>query len=92
MFRPGRNAKEQPGGEQPAEQPPAAAAYNHNEDTQQRHRTPDPTNSTGGARANMSDGQLSSTSRAVSESEALARDIKEGTLSGFVGNGTNVTG
>jgi cytoskeletal protein CcmA (bactofilin family) len=30
--------------------------------------------------------------RAVSESEALARDIKEGTLSGYVGNGTILTG
>lgn len=30
--------------------------------------------------------------RAVSESEALARDIKEGTLSGYVGNGTSLTG
>ncbi|HVF49956.1 MAG TPA: polymer-forming cytoskeletal protein, partial [Pyrinomonadaceae bacterium] len=32
------------------------------------------------------------TSRAVTESESLARDIKEGTLSGFVGNGTVLTG
>ena len=32
------------------------------------------------------------TSCAVSESESLARDIKEGTLSGFVGNGTTLTG
>ena len=32
------------------------------------------------------------TTRAVSESESLARDIKEGTLSGFVGNGTTHTG
>ena len=30
--------------------------------------------------------------RAVSESEALARDIKEGTLAGYVGNGTSVSG
>lgn len=34
----------------------------------------------------------SSVTRAVSESEALARDIKEGTLSGYVGNGTSLTG
>jgi len=34
----------------------------------------------------------STVSRAISESEALARDIKEGTLTGFVGNGTLVTG
>jgi cytoskeletal protein CcmA (bactofilin family) len=31
-------------------------------------------------------------SRAMTESETLARDIKEGTLSGFVGGGTIVTG
>jgi cytoskeletal protein CcmA (bactofilin family) len=39
----------------------------------------------------MSDTQPTTT-RAVSESESLARDIKEGTLSGFVGNGTTLTG
>src|SRR6266446_6511824 len=31
-------------------------------------------------------------SRALTESESLARDIKEGTLSGFVGSGTAFTG
>lgn len=31
-------------------------------------------------------------SRAMTESESLARDIKEGTLSGFVGGGTILTG
>lgn len=36
--------------------------------------------------------ETSTTSRPVSESEALARDIKEGLLSGFVGNGTKLTG
>lgn len=34
----------------------------------------------------------SGTQRAVSESEAMARDIKEGRLSGFVGAGTVLTG
>jgi cytoskeletal protein CcmA (bactofilin family) len=33
-----------------------------------------------------------SSSRAMTESETLARDIKEGTLSGFVGGGTVLTG
>ena len=33
-----------------------------------------------------------SSSRAMTESESLAKDIKEGTLSGFVGGGTVVTG
>ncbi len=32
------------------------------------------------------------TTRAVTESESLARDIKDGVLSGFVGNGTTLTG
>jgi cytoskeletal protein CcmA (bactofilin family) len=32
------------------------------------------------------------TSRAITETESLARDIKEGNLSGFVGNGTNISG
>ena len=32
------------------------------------------------------------TNRAISESESMARDIKEGRLSGFVGHGTTLTG
>jgi cytoskeletal protein CcmA (bactofilin family) len=36
--------------------------------------------------------ESSATARAVTESESLARDIKEGTLGGFVGSGTVVTG
>lgn len=39
----------------------------------------------------MSDIQPNS-GKAYTESDALARDIKEGTLTGFVGNGTNMTG
>src|SRR5262245_42354974 len=34
----------------------------------------------------------SASTRAMTESETIARDIKEGTLSGFVGSGTLVTG
>jgi len=36
--------------------------------------------------------EMTGTTRAMTESETLARDIKEGTLSGFVGGGTIVTG
>ena len=36
--------------------------------------------------------QTSSTNQAVTESEAIARDIKEGNLGGFVGNNTHLTG
>ena len=43
-------------------------------------------------RASASAESSSSSPRAVTESESLARDIKEGTLSGFVGNGTVLTG
>ena len=35
---------------------------------------------------------VTSPARAMTESESLAKDIKEGTLSGFVGGGTVVTG
>jgi cytoskeletal protein CcmA (bactofilin family) len=34
----------------------------------------------------------SATPRAISESDSMARDIKEGRLSGFVGHGTTLTG
>ena len=36
--------------------------------------------------------QTSSTTQATAESEAIARDIKEGNLGGFVGNNTHLTG
>lgn len=42
--------------------------------------------------ARMSSDSPSGGARAVSESENLARDIKDGNLSGFVGNGTVLTG
>lgn len=37
-------------------------------------------------------GESAAASRAVTESESLARDIKDGLLSGFVGNGTTLQG
>jgi cytoskeletal protein CcmA (bactofilin family) len=36
--------------------------------------------------------EASSAQRALSESETIAREIKDGTLSGFVGSGTAITG
>ncbi|MFZ1700025.1 MAG: polymer-forming cytoskeletal protein [Pyrinomonadaceae bacterium] len=36
--------------------------------------------------------QPTASSRAISESDSMARDIKEGRLSGFVGHGTTLTG
>src|SRR5437763_9606124 len=39
-----------------------------------------------------SDNVQPAASRAISESDSMARDIKEGRLSGFVGHGTTLTG
>ncbi len=89
MFRPGRNTKEQ-ASEPIAEQPPPPA-YGHpaSPPAAAYDRIPETTST--GAYNPMSDTQANNT-RAYSESESLARDIKEGTLSGFVGNGTTLTG
>jgi cytoskeletal protein CcmA (bactofilin family) len=91
MFRQGRNPKDQP----------------HTADDTADH-TPSSSSSYGGgsSSAQPSGGSAAATpteayqqqvytqttSRAVTESESLARDIKEGTLTGFVGNGTTLTG
>ncbi len=87
MFRPGRNPKDQPN--EPAADKPPPPAYGNTAPPPAYDRTPE-TISTG-ANNPMSDAQQNNT-RAYSESESLARDIKEGTLSGFVGNGTTLTG
>lgn len=52
--------------------------------------TPEPAQTTGYNYA--SEPQPSASSRAISESDSMARDIKEGRLSGFVGHGTTLTG
>jgi cytoskeletal protein CcmA (bactofilin family) len=90
MFRQGRNPKD-----------------THTADDTADH-TPSSSSSYGGGSSAQTPGGASSsatpteayqqqvytqtTSRAVTESESLARDIKEGTLTGFVGNGTTLTG
>lgn len=104
MFRPGRN-KDQPGEhaneqqqQQQQQQQPTTSGYGTNtsssaanaDTTLPGSRSTSDQSSSTGAR-NMSETNPT-TSRAVSESESLARDIKEGTLSGFVGNGTTLTG
>ena len=45
-----------------------------------------------GSRYNQTPPNTPTTTSAISESEALARDIKDGALNGFVGNGTVLTG
>jgi cytoskeletal protein CcmA (bactofilin family) len=90
MFRQGRNPKDQA----------------HTADDTADHTPSSSSTPYGGSNAQPSSGGSSATpteayqqqvytqttSRAVTESESLARDIKEGTLTGFVGNGTTLTG
>ncbi len=45
-----------------------------------------------GSMYNQTPAHTQTTTSAITESESLARDIKEGLLSGFVGNGTELTG
>jgi cytoskeletal protein CcmA (bactofilin family) len=88
MFRPGK-PKDEP---EPQAQPqPTASTRAPSEDTQQRHRASETTSSTG-VHGSMSSEIQPNSGKAYTESDALARDIKEGTLTGFVGNGTNMTG
>jgi cytoskeletal protein CcmA (bactofilin family) len=54
--------------------------------------TPRPSPTYEGSMHNQTPAHSPTTSSAITESEALARDIKEGLLSGFVGNGTELTG
>ena len=99
MLRMGRNQKT----EQPSPETDATADFTPQPSTP----APSPSYNTGynpssttpayGASANAGSGAAygtgqSSASRAVTESESLARDIKEGNLSGFVGAGTSVSG
>lgn len=88
MFRPGK-PKDEP---EPQAQPqPIASTRAPSEDTQQRYRASE-TTSTTGVHGSMSSEVQPNSGKAYTESDALARDIKEGTLTGFVGNGTNMTG
>jgi cytoskeletal protein CcmA (bactofilin family) len=83
MLRIGKNAKDQ----------------EDNDHSSQRPEVPDystpktyPSYQTTSAETKPAVETASAGSRAMTESETLARDIKEGTLSGFVGGGTEVTG
>jgi cytoskeletal protein CcmA (bactofilin family) len=92
MFRPGKPKDEpEPHQPQPHPQSQPAPTQTANEDTQQRYRASETSSTSTGVRGSMNDGQANS-GKAYTESDALARDIKEGTLTGFVGNGTNMTG
>src|ERR1051326_1047674 len=85
MFRPGRNQKDSTHTtDDTADHTPQASTSGYGSAS----ATPAP-NATEAYQQSV---HTQTTSRAVTESESLARDIKEGTLTGFVGNGTTLTG
>lgn len=87
MFRPGRNQKDSTHTtDDTADHTPQASTSGYGSASATPAPTPTPTE------AYQQSVHTQTTSRAVTESESLARDIKEGTLTGFVGNGTTLTG
>ncbi|MBA3322647.1 MAG: hypothetical protein H0T45_14530, partial [Pyrinomonadaceae bacterium] len=96
MFRPGKPKEPTPtttGGPIPNQPqpttppPPPPAPTMASTPSEAPPRMTEQPSSTG-ARSTTND---QNNARAYSESDSLARDIKEGTLSGFVGNGTALT-
>ncbi|HST53249.1 MAG TPA: polymer-forming cytoskeletal protein [Pyrinomonadaceae bacterium] len=86
MFRPGKNPKDSTHtADETADHTPQSSSYGGS-------GTTTPTSGATPTEAYQQQVYTQTTSRAVTESESLARDIKEGTLTGFVGNGTTLTG
>jgi cytoskeletal protein CcmA (bactofilin family) len=79
----GRGSKSEQGDDEPTMDKPETKANNLY--TSSSYQTPD-------NQYHQSTADPASSSRAISESESLARDIKDGILSGYVGNGTILTG
>jgi cytoskeletal protein CcmA (bactofilin family) len=90
MFRQGRNPKDTHTADDTADHTPSSSPAYGGSSAQ----TPggSPAAATTPTEAYQQSVYTQTTSRAVTESESLARDIKEGTLTGFVGNGTTLTG
>jgi cytoskeletal protein CcmA (bactofilin family) len=86
MLRIGKNAKDQEDNDH-SSQKPEVPDYS----TAKTYPSYQPTNSEAKPAVDATTTSVAS-SRAMTESETLAKDIKEGTLSGFVGGGTVVTG
>ncbi len=84
MLRMGRNSKEDRGEQLSPDQTTSTASTLPSSATA--------SNASGETRYQGSVQSAPATTRAVTESESLARDIKEGNLSGFVGAGTALTG
>jgi cytoskeletal protein CcmA (bactofilin family) len=85
MFRPGKTKEQTHTTDDTADHTPQSS-YGSNYGTSAPGTNATPTE------AYQQQVYTQTTSRAVTESESLARDIKEGTLTGFVGNGTTLTG
>ena len=83
MLRIGKNPKDQDDDHSTDKQ--NASAYNTPRDNYPSYQGTNTETKSAGETPQVS-------AKAMTESETLARDIKEGTLSGFVGNGTSVTG
>ncbi len=84
MLRIGKNPKDQQDDEHSNDKQ-NAPAYNTPRDNYPSYQGTNTETKPAGETSQIS-------AKAMTESETLARDIKEGTLSGFVGNGTSVTG
>ncbi|MGB8510115.1 MAG: polymer-forming cytoskeletal protein, partial [Pyrinomonadaceae bacterium] len=96
MFRPGRNPKDQTHTDDTADHTPQPQPASPYAGGGGGYASGSATGGSASAPSSDSYNQSSvnspTTTRAVTESESLARDIKEGTLTGFVGNGTSLTG
>jgi cytoskeletal protein CcmA (bactofilin family) len=86
MLRIGKNAKDQEDNDHHSSQRPEVPDYS----TPKTYPSYQSTSAETKPAVEMTTSGASS--RAMTESESLAKDIKEGTLSGFVGGGTVVTG
>lgn len=93
MLRMGKQTKEEPLNNTPAPPPDQARPAAPSADSYRTTTTDAPTSSAPViGQPSSTSPAAASTSRAVTESESMARDIKDGNLSGFVGSGTSVTG
>ena len=91
MFRPGRNPKDTHTADDTADHTPQSPAASSGYGSPAAGAGA-PAQAATPTEAYQQSVYTQTTSRAVTESESLARDIKEGTLTGFVGNGTTLTG
>jgi len=92
MFRPGKNPKDQTHTDDTADHTPHASSSPASSYGSGSSAAGSPLSTSNTPAAGSDYSPAPNTTRAVTESESLAREIKEGTLTGFVGNGTSLTG